>query len=240
MSRADKDIFLQLSEEGTKRFSKIKKEDRIHYGKEFGQKSLLAFARYIDPKFQNPKHIKTIIDLLEDMEKGKILRAIVNMPPRHGKSQICTRIFPTWYLGKHPETEVIIASYSNKKAERFTGWIRDRIEAPAFSAVFPDVAVRDDVRARSDWQTTAGGVVIGAGLSGGLTGEGAGLLIIDDPYKNMEEATSETMNEKIWENYLSVAEARLAPDARVLIVHTRWTKNDLTGRLLGEDKDDLL
>ncbi|EMM77045.1 terminase large subunit domain-containing protein [Leptospira santarosai] len=233
----DREILESIREAGTKRFSKIKKSDRVLYGKEHGKDSLGAFARFIDPKFEDPLHIKSIIHLLEKMEKGEIQRSIINMPPRRGKSQICTRIFPAWFIGKHPNKNVILLSYSDKKAARFGRWVRDCVESPRFQQIFPETNVRADMRAAGEWQTTKEGLVLSAGLKGGFNGDGADLLIVDDPYKNQEEATSETISEKIIENFMSVGETRLSPNAIILIVHTRWLRNDLTGRLIGEDKE---
>ncbi|QDK22960.1 terminase large subunit domain-containing protein [Leptospira weilii] len=233
----DREILESIREAGTKRFSKVKKTDRILYGKEFGKDSLTAFAKYIDPKFEDPLHIKSIIHLLERMEKGEIQRGIINMPPRRGKSQICTRIFPAWFLGRHPDKNVILLSYSDNKAARFGRWVRDCVESNRFSQIFPNTKVRPDMRAAAEWETTSGGLVLSAGLKGGFNGDGADLLIVDDPYKNREEATSETISEKIIENFMSVGETRLSPNAIILIVHTRWLRNDLTGRLIGEDKE---
>ncbi|EMK22374.1 terminase large subunit domain-containing protein [Leptospira kirschneri] len=233
----DREILESIHEAGTKRFSKIKKSDRVLYGKEHGKESLGAFARFIDPKFEDPLHIKSIIHLLEKMERGEVTRSIINMPPRRGKSQICTRIFPSWFLGKHPEKNVILLSYSDKKAARFGRWVRDCVKSPKFQQVFPECKVRPDMSSAGEWQTTKDGLVLSAGLKGGFNGDGADLLVVDDPYKNLEEATSEAISEKIIENFMSVGETRLSPTAIILIVHTRWLRNDLTGRLIGEDKE---
>ncbi|EJP13134.1 terminase large subunit domain-containing protein [Leptospira interrogans] len=233
---SDLEILESLQEFGTKQFSKVKKSDRNLYGKEFGKNSLTAFAKYIDPKFEDPLHIKSIIHLLEWMEKGEITRTIINMPPRRGKSQICTRIFPSWFIGKHPDKNVILLSYSDKKAARFGRWVRDCVESERFAQVFPNTKVRPDMRAAAEWETTDGGLVLSAGLKGGFNGEGADLLIVDDPYKNKEEATSPIVSEKIIENFMSVAETRLSPNAIILVVHTRWTRSDLTGVLTGENE----
>ncbi|XMT31907.1 hypothetical protein LIBAT_07770 [Leptospira interrogans] len=161
---SDLEILESLQEFGTKQFSKVKKSDRNLYGKEFGKDSLTAFAKYIDPKFEDPLHIKSIIHLLEEMEKGKITRTIINMPPRRGKSQICTRIFPTWFLGRHPDKNVILLSYSDKKAARFGRWVRDCVESSKFQHVFPECKVRPDMRSAGEWQTTKEGLVLSAGL----------------------------------------------------------------------------
>ncbi|WP_004472609.1 terminase large subunit domain-containing protein [Leptospira santarosai] len=233
----DREILESIREAGTKRFSKIKKSDRVLYGKEHGKDSLGAFARFIDPKFEDPLHIKSIIHLLEKMEKGEIQRSIINMPPRRGKSQICTRIFPAWFIGRHPDKNVILLSYSDEKAARFGRWVRDCVESERFSQIFPKVKVRPDMRAAAEWETTSGGLVLSAGLKGGFNGDGADLLVVDDPYKNREEATSEVISEKIIENFMSVGETRLSPNGIILIPHTRWLRNDLTGRLIGEDKE---
>lgn len=235
----NKEVFELFTEQGTKRYSKVRKKNKIIYGKENGKSSLLAFSSYLDPKFDTPWHIKEIASSLEKMEKrnSDMDRMIVNMPPRHGKSQLITRLFPAWYLGRNPNDNVIILSYSDAKAQRFGRWVRDCVESPNYAKVFPDVSVRSDLRAADEWETTKGGLVISAGLAGGVTGEGADLLIVDDPFKNLEQAVSPVIAEKIWDNYLMVAETRLSPKGIVVIVHTRWTREDLTGRLLNESED---
>jgi predicted phage terminase large subunit-like protein len=225
-----------LREEGTKAFSKVQKSDKKLYGKTYGNKDLIAFAKYIDPDFLDPTHIQLISDALTKVNNGEIKRLIINMPPRHGKSQLCSKIFPTWYLGNHPKSNIILSSYAATLAEDFTRWQRNTCESPIYRDVFPELYIKQDSRAKDQWQTVQGGNVIGAGVGGPITGRGADLAIIDDPIKNYEEAKSEIIQDKIWDWYQSTLRTRLHPGAAVILIMTRWVTFDLAGRLLAQDK----
>lgn len=218
--------------EGAKKFGKPQRSDRLVYGRLNGRDDLLAFAQYIDQEFQDAAHVRKIVDKLTEVETGKITRLIINMPPRHGKSQLVSKIFPVWALGRNPRRQLVYTSYNASKAQEFTRWQRDCCENPITRDVFPKLAVREDVRAAEEWQTTAGGIVYGAGVGGTLTGRGGDILVIDDPYKDYEEANSEVIQEKIWNWYLSTFRTRLSPKGAIVVVHTRWTTNDLTQRLI--------
>ena len=198
------DILESFLIEGEKRFAKRKSKNPFIRGRLEGAHSLEAFARYIDPGFIAASHIRLLIEKLEKAECGKLKRLIVNMPPRHGKSQLISRIFPVWYLGRNPKREIIIASYTTKLARRLARWGRDKAETPETQAVFPELQIRKDVRASHEYQTTQGGIVIGAGADGSITGSGADLAIIDDPYKDYNEARSEVISENVWDWYRSV------------------------------------
>ena len=217
---------------GAEKFGKPKREDKLIYGRLHGRDDLLAFAQYIDSEFQAARHIKLIADKLTLVEQGKLTRLIINMPPRHGKSQLVSKIFPVWAMGRNPKRQLVYTSYNASKAQEFTRWQRDWCENPITREVFPKLFVREDVRAAEEWQTTTGGIVYGAGVGGTLTGRGGDILVIDDPYKDYEEANSEVIQEKIWNWYLSTFRTRLSPKGAIIVVHTRWTTNDLTARLL--------
>ena len=225
----------EFQDEGTKQFSKVKKSDRKLYGKVYGSKDLLAFAKYIDPDFVDPTHIQLIADALTKVHEGKIKRLIINMPPRHGKSQLCTKIFPTWYLGNRPKSNIIVSSYAAPLAEDFTRWQRDTCESPYYRDIFPELFIKQDSRAKDQWETVQGGTVIGAGVAGPITGRGADLAIIDDPTKNYEEAKSELIQDKILEWYQSTLRTRLSPGAAIIVIMTRWVTFDLAGRLIAKD-----
>ncbi len=219
--------------EGAKNFSKVTPKDRELFGKLHGKNDLLAFSRFINKDFQDAKHIKAIVKALSDIESGKKKRLIINMPPRHGKSELGSKIFPLWALGKNPKREIIVSSYNKEKAEEFTGWQKNVCENDErFIQVFPDCLISKDFRAKDQWQTTAGGGVVGAGIGGSFTGRGSDIFIIDDPTKNYEEAISETIQEAIWNWYRSVVVTRLSPDAAIILIMTRWVSNDLAGRVI--------
>jgi hypothetical protein len=157
---------------------------------------------------------------------------MINVPPRFGKTYLASKVFPSWYRGRHSRNEVIQTSYSTTRAESYTRWVRDTCESNAYHAIFPDVRVRRDKRAAGEWYTEDGGVHIGAGAGGGITGTGAHLAIIDDPVKDYEEAISATIQDKIWDWYLSTLYTRLYVNAPLIVIMTRWVTDDLCGRLI--------
>lgn len=182
---------------------------------------------------------------LEAVAEGTVDRLMVNMPPRHGKSELASRRFPAWLLGTNPEIEIVVASYNADKAREFGYEVRDIVRSAEYRALFPGVALKEDSRAADRWNTDAGGSFRAVGIGTALTGRGADVLLIDDPIKDDEEADSELRRERIWSWYSSVAYTRLSPGGRVIVIQTRWHEDDLTGRLLveqakGGDKWDIL
>lgn len=180
--------------------------------------------------WQDPEHIqrldREIVDLVED--RSDVL--IVSMPPRHGKSELISKILPPWYLGRNPTHRVVLASYEATFAETYGRRCRD-IMAQHGETVF-GVRVRPDVSSVSHWETTAGGAMMSVGVGGPLTGKGANLLIIDDAIKNAEQAASPTYRRKTWDWFASTALTRLEPGGKVIVVMTRWHQDDLVGQYL--------
>lgn len=159
---------------------------------------------------------------------------ILSVPPRHGKSQECTIDFPAWVLGKKPEAEIITASYSATLAEDFGAKTREKVQTPQYKKIFPNIELKEDEQARGKWRTNKGGAYLAVGVGGAVTGMGADFAIVDDPIKNREEAESKTMRDKVWDWFTSTLFTRLSPHGVVIIIHTRWHEDDLTGRILAE------
>ena len=159
-------------------------------------------------------------------------RLMIFMPPRHGKSEIGSRSFPAWHLGRYPHHEFIGCSYGSDLANGFSRKVRDVVKDPAFQAVFPNCVVNKDSQSVEAWLTTKGGGYAAAGVGGPITGRGAHVLVIDDPIKNRDAAESATNRESVWDWYTSTAYTRLAPGGGVLLILTRWHDDDLAGRLL--------
>lgn len=159
-------------------------------------------------------------------------RLMIFMPPRHGKSEIGSRSFPAWHLGRYPNHEFIGCSYGSDLANGFSRKVRDVVKDPAYQAVFPDCVVNKDSQSVEAWLTTKGGGYAAAGVGGPITGRGAHVLVIDDPIKNRDAAESATNRESVWDWYTSTAYTRLAPGGGVLLILTRWHDDDLAGRLL--------
>lgn len=199
-----------------------------------------------EPLFLRPEHLRRLDLAIRDGLGGRLdstttpgvrpLGAIVQMPPRHGKSMTTSRYTPAWFLGLHPRKRVILASYEAGIAAEFGRQARDLLEdvgEPMFG-----VRVRQDTRSVSNWQVSGGGGMQAAGIRGAITGKGADLLVIDDPVKNAEEALSPVLRERNWEWWQTTARTRLHPGAFVLVVLTRWHEDDLAGRLLKAARED--
>ncbi len=205
---------------------------------------VLGWASYVDPTYRRPKHIKLLGEYLMAVERGEINRLIVMMPPRHGKSETTTVKFPAWYLGRHPDRRVIIASHTASLAARFSMRARNDFAQYAPEVwgleVNPDVSAmyRWDVLDRNDKSGKPPGGMLAAGIGGPITGQGAHLAIIDDPVKDAEAANSKVQRDAIWDWYRFVLRTRLFPGAAVILVLTRWHEDDLAGRLLKQAEDD--
>lgn len=205
------------------------------------RQDLVSFQIATNQRYSPNWHHEQIAKELEAIERDgdkdfKIL--VVSVPPRHGKSQQCSIDFPAWYLGKRPEKEIITASYSGELAQEFGGKTREKVASPIYKAIFPNVQLREDEKARSRWKTKQGGGYVAVGVGGAITGRGADILLIDDPVKNREEAESEVYREKIWNWFTSTAYTRLEPGGVVIVIMTRWHLDDLVGRILS-NKDFL-
>lgn len=187
---------------------------------------------YTGGRWRLARHLALLNRCLMHLAAGRLPRLMVTMPPRHGKSELCSVYFPAWYLGNFPDRRVILASY---EADFAAGWgrrVRDTLAGCRERGIFT-VEARPDVKAASRWQLAghAGGMVT-AGAGGAITGRGADLLIIDDPFKNAEEANSPTVRDSVWDWWQSTASTRLEPGGVVVIINTRWHLDDLSGRLL--------
>ena len=167
----------------------------------------------------------------DDVAAGKSPRLMLLMPPRHGKSELASRMFPPWHLGRHPDHEFIACSYNLSLAMGFSRKVKQIIEDPAYQGVF-DAKLDPNNQSTEEWGVKGErGGYVAAGIGGPITGKGAHVLVIDDPVKNAEEADSADGREKVWEWYLSTAYTRLAPGGGVLIIQTWWHDDDLSGRI---------
>lgn len=193
---------------------------------------LAAFCVATQKDYRPSWHHQVLANKLERVEKGEIDRLMVFMPPRHGKSEMVTRKFPAWYLGKHPEREIISSSYNAELALSFGRKVRNLMMEDNYRTIFPDIEISPDSTAANRFNTKKGGQYVAVGVGGTTTGRGANIIIIDDPIKNKEEADSETYREKVWEWYTSTLYTRLEKPGAIILVLTRWHKDDLAGRLL--------
>lgn len=182
-------------------------------------------------RWQLAPHLALLNRFLLDLAAGAITRLLVTMPPRHGKSEFCSKFFPGWFLGTFPDYRVILASYEADFAAEWGGKVRDLMGEFGPAAFDLEVNPATTASARWDLKGHFGGMKT-AGVGGPITGKGADLLVIDDPIKNAEEAGSAVRREAIWDWYRSTARTRLEPGGRVLLIQTRWHADDLAGRIL--------
>jgi len=196
--------------------------------------SLSAYSILIDSSYILAPHIARLINALERVERGELRRLMVFMPPRHGKTKQASEIFPSWYLGRNPDKQVISCTYSQGLADDYGRSVRDNMRDDYYGLVFPECRLRSDGASIRRLQTENGGVYYGVGVGGSVTGRGAHLLLIDDAVKGRKEADSETLRRRLKNWYQSVARTRLMPNASIVIIQTRWHEDDLAGYLLRE------
>lgn len=201
-----------------------------------GRYSLIDFSIITKRDYKPNFHHIEVAKGLEMIESGKIKRLIIQMPPRHGKSQLATINFPAWYLGRNQDKEIITASYSADLAVDFGSKTRDLVNSDNYKEIF-ETTLKEDDKSKGKWMTKDGGSYISTGIGGPITGRGANILIIDDPIKNREEADSEVIREKIWNWYISTAYTRLEKDGAIVIIATRWHMDDLVGRILKQEQE---
>ena len=208
--------------------------------KELARRHLEDFLLYDGRgNWQTAKHLKVLTKALEDVETGVRAktspRIIIAMPPRHGKSEVSTKKFPAWLLGRNPEWELVISSYSTELAYDFSKIARNTFAEHAPELFRLNLAKDSGAVGRWGVEGHRGGLAA-AGAGGPLTGRGAHVAIIDDPFKGAKEAESKTIRDNIWEWYRSVLRTRLAPGGAVILIMTRWHEDDLAGRLIQEAK----
>lgn len=224
-----------------KQTKKVNLAEREIAARILASRRLLPFIMRMKPDYIPGWVHKDICIRLEkfaqDIADGKSPRLMLQMPPRHGKSEIASINFPAWYLGLQPKHEVISCSYSGSLALGFSRKVRGVIREPLYTKVFPKTVLDKDNQNAEGWMTGKGGGYTPAGTGGPITGKGANLLIIDDPVKNSEEAESQTARENLKDWYSSTAYTRLAPGGGVLVIQTRWHDDDLSGWLERQESE---
>ena len=182
--------------------------------------------------FKDAKHHRALAKVLEKVEKGHIPRLIVTLPPRHGKTELISRRFIPWLLGRQPHRNIIFATYNEPFSQDIGSDCRNIMQSPTFKQVFPRFRFRLGGTSKEKLQAAEGGMAAFVGRGGSITGRGADILIIDDPIKDSEEAQSPALRQKLWEWFTQVAMTRLMTKfASVVVVHTRWHEDDLIGRI---------
>ena len=247
---AEIDLLLQnlnsYTPEEQEEILKLVEELEARQRAEAAYNDLIEFCKQMQPDYKVGKHHRILADMLMDIERGKEYdeegeeiegtgkdRICVNMPPRHGKSQLISIYFPAWFLGRNPDKKVLMVSHTTDLAVDFGRKVRNLISTPEYQAIFPNVQLAQDSKSAGRWNTNAGGEYFACGVGSALAGRGAHLLLIDDPH-NEQDIINGNLDvfDKAYEWFTYGARTRLMPAGRVAIVQTRWHLDDLTGRVV--------
>jgi predicted phage terminase large subunit-like protein len=210
------------------KLSEKKKESQVN-------SDFMAFVKHVWPEFIEGKHHKKIADKFNQISQGKIKRLIINMPPRHTKSEFASYLLPAWMIGKNPKLKIIQSTHTTELAVRFGRKAKTLMDTEEYKQVF-QTRLREDSQAAGKWETSQGGEYYAAGVGSAITGRGADLLIIDDPHSE-QDALNPLAMERAYEWYTSGPRQRLQPGGTIVLVMTRWNTKDLTGMLLKNQKE---
>jgi predicted phage terminase large subunit-like protein len=203
--------------------------------RERAQTDFMAYVHEMWPGFISGRHHKVMAKKFQEIAEGKLKRLIINMPPRHTKSEFASYLLPSWFLGKYPGKKIIQCSNTAELAVGFGRKVRNLVGSEQYAKIFPNVSLRADSKAAGRWSTSHSGEYFAIGVGGTVTGKGADLLIIDDPHSEQEARLAMSNSEvfdSVYEWYTSGPRQRLQPGGSIVIVMTRWSKRDLTGRVL--------
>ena len=212
----------------------LERRERV-YEKELAQNTFMGFVNRVWPDFIGGRHHSIMAKAFERVARGECKRLIINMPPRHTKSEFASYLLPAWFLGKYPNKKVIQTSHTAELAVGFGRKVRNLVDSETYKDIFPELSLQADSKAAGRWNTSKGGDYFAIGVGGAVTGKGANLLIIDDPHSEQEAAIAATNPEvydKVYEWYTSGPRQRLQPGGAIVIVMTRWAQRDLTGQVL--------
>ena len=195
----------------------------------------MDFVKEVWPTFIGGRHHARMAAAFERVANGEIKRLIINMPPRHTKSEFASYLLPAWFLGKFPHKKVIQTSHTAELAVGFGRKVRNLVDSEAYKRIFPAVELQTDSKAAGRWNTNFGGDYFAIGVGGAVTGKGADILVIDDPHSEQEAAIgayNPEIYDKVYEWYTSGPRQRLQPGGSIVIVMTRWSQRDLTAQVL--------
>ena len=197
------------------------------------QSDFLSFVKVVWPAFIEGDHHKVMSDAFNRIANGSLKRLIINMPPRHTKSEFASHLFPAWFLGKFPNKKVIQTAHTAELAVGFGRKVRNLVNSEDYQDVFKHVSLSSDSKAAGRWSTNKSGEYFAIGVGGAVTGKGADVLVIDDPHSEQEAAMNDpSIYDKTYEWYTSGPRQRLQPGGAICIVMTRWSKRDLTGQII--------
>ena len=193
--------------------------------------TFIDFAKYVWPEMLIGEHHRRIASAFDRVIQGKTKRLIIAMPPRHGKSQLGSYLFPAYVMGKKPDAKLIVGSHTAELAQRFGRMIRNLVEGDSYRELFPDTTLSVDSKAAGRWNTAQGGEAFFIGKGGAMTGRGGDIIILDD-ILDEQDALSDTAMQNTWEWYESGPRQRLQPNGSIILINTRWKTDDVAGRLL--------
>ena len=237
---SEKDIEENLTDEQYAEYLDNQKIEKLEEAKPYIKQDFLSFVKYVWPEFIEGSHHKIINKKFNDLALGKIKRLIINMPPRHTKSEFASYLLPAWMIGKNPKLKIIQATHTADLAIDFGRKTKNLVDEEQYKELFP-TRLQEDSQAAGKWKTDQGGEYFAAGVGGAITGRGADLLIIDDPHKEQDIKKDSKSFDKAWNWYTSGPRQHLQPGGKIVCVMTRWSTKDLTGQLIkaqGEDDSD--
>lgn len=207
--------------------------DRRHA--EICRDDLIEFCKAMQPDYKVGKHHRILANMLMSIAEGRKDRVCVNIPPRHGKSQLVSIYFPAWFIGRQPNKKVLMVSHTADLAVDFGRKVRNIIDTEAYKKIFPTVTLAQDSKSAGRWNTNVGGEYYACGVGSALAGRGADLLLVDDPHNEQDIINGNfEVFDKAYEWFTYGARTRLMPGGRVAIIQTRWHLNDLTGRVISD------
>ena len=225
----------KLPPEVQQKLGQLVAEARRSATQDKAKSDFMAYVKYMWPGFIHGRHHEKMARAFERVAEGQVKRLIINMPPRHTKSEFGSYLLPSWFLGKFPGKKIIQTSHTAELAVGFGRKVRNLVDSDRYKDVFPEVALQADSKAAGRWATNYSGEYFAIGVGGAVTGKGADLLIIDDPHSEQEATLAEVNPEiydKTYEWYTSGPRQRLQPGGAIVIIMTRWSKKDLTGQVL--------
>jgi len=224
----------KVPEAERKKIKALLELDRVERCRE----SFLFFVEQMWPVFISGSHHRIMADAFERVASGKLKRLIINMPPRHTKSEFASFLLPAWFLGKFPEKKIIQTAHTAELATGFGRKVRNLVQSEPYQKVF-QTELSSDSKAAGRWNTSKGGDYFAIGVGGAVTGKGADILIIDDPHSEQEaKQNNPAVYDGVYEWYTSGPRQRLQPGGAIIIVMTRWAKRDLTGQILKKSGQD--
>ena len=201
-------------------------------GLQAARDDLIEFCKIMEPSYKVGRHHRILAKHLMALERGDEDRVCVNIPPRHGKSQLVSIYYPAWFLGRNPGKKVMMVSHTTDLAVDFGRKVRNLIDTAAYKEIFPAVGLAADSKSAGRWNTNFGGEYFACGIGSSIAGRGADLLLVDDPHSEQDVLNGNfTVFEKAYQWFTYGARTRLMPGGRVAIVQTRWHMDDLTGRV---------